>query len=305
MDYSGTGPDSVYAEQQGAEQQGAEEQGAEEQGAEPKRRRTVSKYLFCPIEGCNFLHTNQVVINDHLSKEHEGYTFDCQHCTKQFSTSSARYKHQKEHTPPSLFCGECGKGYHYQSELDRHVGVHNTVLPFGCNKCDKRYAAKKTLDRHVKEHDDGLFQCDECPKTAPTQEKLYSHYRGAHGTGYTAPCGDWSQWPGKRARHQKKCDKCKELIKEKQQKYAASLVQNNEVKQESKPQIKIEGKPQIKIEGKPKIKSETKTKLETETEIKFEIKIEKKRKIKPETVDNNVEDKKKLKLELKRCDADD
>ena len=60
---------------------------------------------------------------------------------------------------------------------------------------------------------------------------------------------------------QKKCDKCKELIKEKQKKYAASLVQNNEV-------VKQEGKPQIKIEGKPKIKSETKTKLKLKLKLK-------------------------------------
>ena len=46
-----------------------------------------------------------------------------------------------------------------------------------------------------------------------TQEQMYTHTRGAHGRGYVAPCGDWSQWPGKRARHQKKCDQCKELMK--------------------------------------------------------------------------------------------
>ena len=194
---------------------------AETEGTEepvPKRCKTVTKYAFCPIDGCNFLDPNQTVVNAHLSKDHEGYTFDCRHCSRKFSTHSARYKHKKDHNPYSLFCGDCGKGFHFESELNRHVGVHNTVLPFACTQCEKRYAAKKTLDRHVKEHLDATFTCDQCDKTAPTQEKMYSHYRGAHGSGYEAPCGDWSQWPGKRARHQKNCDKCKELLQLKKRK---------------------------------------------------------------------------------------
>ena len=103
----------------------------------PKKRRTVTKYAFCPIDGCHFLDPNQTVVNAHLSKDHEGYTFDCRHCSRKFATHSARYKHEKDHNPYSMFCGDCGKGFHFESELNRHVGVHNTVLPFACTQCEK------------------------------------------------------------------------------------------------------------------------------------------------------------------------
>ena len=236
----------------------------------PKRRKTVTKYAFCPIDGFNFLDPNQTVMNAHLSKDHEGYTFDCRHCSKKFSTHSARYKHKKDHNAYSMFCGDCGKGFHFESELNRHVGVHNTVLPFTCTQCEKRYAAKKTLDRHVKEHLDVTFTCDQCDKTAPTQEKMYSHYRGAHGTGYEAPCGNWSQWSGKRARHQKNCDKCKELLQLKiRRQVPFKLTQDFKTEVKSVVKIKTETKPKIKTE----VKVEIPKKLKTETVTKKELKV--------------------------------
>ena len=45
-----------------------------------------------------------------------------------------------------------------------------------------------------------------------TQDRYYSHYRGAHGKGYTARCGKYCQWPASRARHHEKCDTCIEII---------------------------------------------------------------------------------------------
>ena len=38
---------------------------------------------------------------------------------------------------------------------------------------------------------------------------MYTHFRGAHGKGYRATCGELYQWPAARAQHQGGCTPCK------------------------------------------------------------------------------------------------
>ena len=187
--------------------QAAFHQYSEENSASSKRI-----LISCPVELCDFNETTQLAINQHLSDVHPDFRFQCRSCPKTFLLANSRYKHEREHTNYSLYCGECGKGFHFKSELERHIGVHNDILPFPCEECDRRFAAKKTLTRHLQEHSEKVFQCDMCDKVCPSNDKLYTHFRGAHGKGYTAPCGFWTQWPGKRARHQIKCDPCIEFL---------------------------------------------------------------------------------------------
>ena len=119
-----------------------------------------------------------------------------------------------EHQPPKHICPVCAKGYTYKSELDRHITVHSTVLPFGCDKCPKRFAQIKSRNRHVEVHNNKTFVCSQCDKVAGTKEKMYSHFRGAHSKGYNAKCGKHCQWPATRAHHQENCDACKVIIEQ-------------------------------------------------------------------------------------------
>ena len=170
--------------------------------------------LQCPV--CHYMETTQKACVKHISEKHPAYRFQCLKCDGTFPSFSTKYRHEKEHhEQPKHFCAECGMGFVYNSELLRHIGKHNEVLPFSCDKCEKRFAQEKSLKRHKNVHSEQSLQCKGCDRVFTTPERLYSHYRGAHGKGYDALCGKNFPWPAGRARHQDECDKCKELKKQK------------------------------------------------------------------------------------------
>ena len=85
---------------------------------------------------------------------------------------------------------------------------HGDVKPFACTVCTKGYYAKKSLTRHMELHNDKTYQCEHCPNSYESKDRLYVHKRGQHGRGYSAPCGEHFKWPGRRHRHMKKCKPC-------------------------------------------------------------------------------------------------
>ena len=137
-----------------------------------------------------------------------------------------------------------------------------------------------------------------CNKVCPSNDKLYTHFRGAHGKGYTAPCGFWTQWPGKRARHQVKCDPCIEFLAIK-----SSHKQPVQFKSDAK-KIKLENiKTETVVKKEPKVKTETDRKFKFKT-IKTEKSVKEETKVKTETdlkQENGIKDCKvkveKLKVE--------
>ena len=164
----------------------------------------------CPV--CGQLEKSQSTLNIHIAAQHPAYQFPCTVCAKSYSSYNSWYKHQIEHTPRTFFCVECSEGFHFEAELQRHMNVHCDLKPFGCDLCEKRFTQNKSLTRHRKVHDSNPVTCSMCDKSCQTPEQLYTHYRGAHGKGYTAPCGAQYQWPAARAQHQGDCTPCKHQL---------------------------------------------------------------------------------------------
>ena len=170
--------------------------------------------LDCPL--CDFSDKSQKKCVRHIAEKHPEYRYKCKICAKEFRNFHTKYRHENEHKPPTKFCGICGKGYYFQSELNKHVAVHSEVLPYGCSSFGKCFAQAKSLSRHQELHSNKTVVCSQCDKVCASQDRYYSHYRGAHGKGYTAKCGKHYQWPAARAHHQENCDKCMEIIAEEQ-----------------------------------------------------------------------------------------
>ena len=168
--------------------------------------------LTCPV--CGLQETSQKKCVAYIAESHYDYRFKCKHCPKEFSNFNTKYRHERDHKPLKHICPVCAKGYPYKSELDRHMPVHSTVLPFPCSKCTRRFGLEKSRTRHEKCHENKSFVCSECDKVTDTQDKLYTHFCGAHGKGYNAKCGEHFQWPATRAHHQEKCTKCQLIIEQ-------------------------------------------------------------------------------------------
>ena len=97
----------------------------------------------CPV--CDYHDKSQKKCVKHITENHPLYHFKCSICSKDFGSFHTKYRHQKEHAPPTKFCVVCGKGFYFQSELNKHVPVHSEVLPYPCNTCGKRFAQQKSL----------------------------------------------------------------------------------------------------------------------------------------------------------------
>ena len=160
----------------------------------------------------------------HFKDDHRGGKLTCSYCDKTFSSWSGRYNHEHLHDTTStatIICMICGRAFHYNNELTKHMAVHNDDLRHACATCDKSFASKGSLKRHEVLHQNLDFPCQAqgCTRSFNTSEKLQRHFRGFHGTGYTTLCQiETFQWPGKRQRHQKNCTACDQVRQERESK---------------------------------------------------------------------------------------
>ena len=76
-----------------------------------------------------------------------------------------------------------------------------------------------TLTSPVKKHNAAWIKCDYCLQSFDTTYNKKQHERGAHGSGWKAPCGDKCQWPGKLWSHKRSCVKCKDILSKQQLKW--------------------------------------------------------------------------------------
>ena len=227
-------------------------QDSAETGCEVVERKDV--LLQCPM--CLLVEKSQKRCIEHISKHHPEYRYKCCYCSKDFSNFHTRYRHERDHEGPKVYCDVCGDGYQFSSELARHATVHNTVLPFPCDACTKRFASEKSLRRHKNVHNEQEITCEVCAKVSTTPERHYSHFRGAHGTGYKAKCGKVFQWPASRARHYEVCDTCKEILA---QEAAAKLKRK---------------KPAVTATTSKKFKAEAETETLEDTKQTVQLKLE-------------------------------
>ena len=149
-----------------------------------------------------------------MASVHPDIEYKCRYCEKKFKTYNGRLKHMLVHKGYCFQCQECGKTFPYPSRLNEHVRRHTKkgLIPCLSKGCRKKFTTKRAMKKHMQLHDDKKHKCEyeQCIDLKPfdSTDYLRQHVRAVHLKNYDSRCGIRFPNPGKKDRHQKKCDAC-------------------------------------------------------------------------------------------------
>ncbi|XP_008049912.2 zinc finger protein 514 [Carlito syrichta] len=116
-----------------------------------------------------------VLVNQHNVPMGEGsYKWD----TKFRQTSGGNNSPRTQPEKKSCRCHECGKPFHFQSELRRHQRCHTGEKPYECSECGRAFGHISSLIKHQRTHTgEKPYECSECGRAFSQSSSLILHYR--------------------------------------------------------------------------------------------------------------------------------
>lgn len=97
-------------------------------------------------------------------KTHEGKQWECDVCSKLFTTKYFLKKHKRLHTGETPYsCDTCGKTFTFQQSYHKHLLYHSDEKPHICTECDRAFKELSTLHNHQRIHTgEKPFACETC-----------------------------------------------------------------------------------------------------------------------------------------------
>ncbi|XP_062576812.1 zinc finger protein ZFAT-like [Saccostrea cucullata] len=105
-------------------------------------------------------------------------SYKCPYCDKMFfRANSELQKHIWIHEGVKPFkCPLCPHACRSKNNLQAHMLRHSNEKPYTCTECNKAYKSKTALRWHVRSHKSGrLFKCSKCPYEATQAAHLRRH----------------------------------------------------------------------------------------------------------------------------------
>ncbi|XP_065785887.1 zinc finger protein 514 isoform X2 [Muntiacus reevesi] len=116
-----------------------------------------------------------VPINQHCVPTGEGY-YKCDTAFRQ--TSGRSNSRRTQPGKKSCKCNECGKLFHFQSELRHHQRCHTGEKPYECSECGRTFGHISSLIKHQRTHTgEKPYECSECGRAFSQSSSLVLHYR--------------------------------------------------------------------------------------------------------------------------------
>ncbi|PIN98034.1 hypothetical protein AB205_0131910, partial [Aquarana catesbeiana] len=105
--------------------------------------------------------------------------FSCTECGKCFHFKSDLILHKRSHTGEKPYsCPECWKCFSQKSNLCKHQRSHTGEKPYPCPECGKSFSQKSSLCKHQRSHTgEKPYSCPECRKSFSEKSSLYTHQR--------------------------------------------------------------------------------------------------------------------------------
>ena len=127
--------------------------------------------------GCPQKFVTNRELNNHFKNSHPPLT--CSDCKKLFLTPSAFEKHKYTHYEFMFECGDCNKGFHFESELSAHRRKHISAQGLVCfhASCGKRFKRSSELNAHLKQHTGKPIKCAYCDYTNKDIQNVRAHTR--------------------------------------------------------------------------------------------------------------------------------
>ena len=123
--------------------------------------------------------TSQASLNAHHIQDHQ--PVKCPDCVKVFATPSTLARHSYIHRPLKYCCEHCPEKYAFQSALERHLTSHRKYPTFICHhkNCGRAYFSNSELIKHVRVHEGKVWKChhENCDYENLDQRLLTSHLR--------------------------------------------------------------------------------------------------------------------------------
>ena len=105
--------------------------------------------------------------------------FTCKFCEKTYTSLGALKMHIRTHTLPCK-CHVCGKAFSRPWLLQGHLRTHTGEKPFSCPHCGRAFADRSNLRAHLQTHSDvKKYCCEACAKTFSRMSLLVKHRDGA------------------------------------------------------------------------------------------------------------------------------
>ncbi|XP_031833594.1 uncharacterized protein LOC116427416 [Nomia melanderi] len=130
----------------------------------------------CPTCGKTFKKEQHVI--QHL-KTHEAKQWECDVCSKMFTTKYFLKKHKRLHSGEMPYkCNICNKTFTFQQSYHKHRLYHKDDKPHTCTTCGRSFKELSTLHNHERIHTgEKPFACETCGKCFRQRVSYLVHRR--------------------------------------------------------------------------------------------------------------------------------
>lgn len=122
--------------------------------------------MICELCGAQF--NDNVKLNQHIKRVHNGIARKCQYCDQVFDQKCNLDRHMRLHTQvnKTFICEHCGDAYYTNEAVRQHcITAHEQRPKVACTVCQKEFKNTRSLRIHIASHSDQRpFACSQCPQ---------------------------------------------------------------------------------------------------------------------------------------------
>ena len=160
-----------------------------------KREKSKRDPLVCDI--CGFVARRPDALRQHRLSRHEGVSFKCDKCPKEFMQERNLKSHVKQvHESEPLLCDQCDYKTQREDTLKKHkMNMHgrpedrDDLNKMSCDECGFSTTRLDTLRNHKLSVHQGIrYNCPECGKFFTQERNMKMHVRVIHSRETTLSC---------------------------------------------------------------------------------------------------------------------